>query len=76
MDEFNANEKNQPKTDNLTFEQIQEILISEYRIAKAELLYEENETHSFFDYQLVEEKIYLLEKIMGKLNIDYSKETT
>ena len=76
MNEFNANENLQSKTDNLTFEQIQEILISEYRIAKAELLYEENETHSFFDYQLVEEKIYLLEKIMGKLNIDYSKETT
>ena len=71
---------NEIDSENLTttendFEKVKNILISEYRIAKAELLYEENEAHSFFDYQLVEEKIYLLEKIMEKLNIDISKET-
>lgn len=84
MDEFNylehfdidsmdaQHENDQP----ITIEQVKAILIAEYRIAKAELLYEEQETHSYFDWQLIAEKKFFIEKLMRKLNIDYEKETT
>lgn len=84
MDEFNylehfnidsmgaQHENDQP----ITIEQVKAILIAEYRIAKAELLYEEQEAHSYFDWQLIAEKKFFIEKLMRKLNIDYEKETT
>lgn len=58
------------KDDDKAFrDTVESVLVSEYRIAKTELDYETFYTKSFIDRQIVEEKVFLLERLMEKVGI-------